>query len=225
MAAGLTLLPAVAVGWQRNVNLLDEWARQEWKTGSLETQVWFPSQSLGGVLQRYLTAIDTSKWHDRNYRDVHFLALDPRIVRGLWLGLAVSGYLGLLWMARKLNSNGWLAHSLALCALPLLQPFAHRIVLVVLLWPAMAMGALLARRESLSTPARYAFFAAVALLTLQPLVPGGQNQRTLQMIGVDFWAACLLTMALSISALSDVRKHARTTDGLDGTVHVAKAGL
>jgi hypothetical protein len=199
MAVGLTLLPAVALGWQRNASLLNEWVRQEWTTGSLETQVWFPSQSLGGVLQRYLSTTDTSKWPDRNYPDVHIVALDPRIVRGLWVGLAGIAYLGLLWIARaRLNSPDWLAHSLAFCALPLLQPFAHRIVLVVLLWPAMVTGALLARRESLSSPARYAFYAAIAILALQPLVPGSQNQRLLQMIGVDFWATCLLTLALLI---------------------------
>jgi hypothetical protein len=200
MTAVLTLLPAALLGWQRNASLLGQWAAQEWRTGSLEAQVWYPSQSLGGVLQRYLTAMDSSTWHDRNYRDVHFLALDPRIVRGLWAGLVGIGYVGLLWVARaRPNSTGWLEHSLAFCALPLLQPFAHRIVLVVLLWPALVAGVLLVRRESLSVLSRCAFYAAVAMLALQPLVPGGQTQRLFQMIGVDFWATCFLTIGFVFS--------------------------
>ena len=197
MVAGLTLLPAVFLGWQRHADLLGQWATQEWKTGSLEAEVWYPSQSLGGVMQRYLTAVDYSQWPDQNYRDVHFLTLDSRVVRGIWAVLAASGYLGLLLLARATaSSTGWLEHALAFCALPLLQPFAHRIIFVVLLWPALVAGVLLMRHRALSVWSRAMLCAAVVVLALQPLVPGSQAQRLFQVIGVDFWATCLLAIAL-----------------------------
>ncbi len=100
-AIGLTLLPAVHFGWRGNIALLRQWTAQEWGTGSLGQQAWFPSQSLGGVLQRYLTAMDYSNWPDPNYPHVNFVAMDPRIVRSLWMVLTVIGYGSLLLLARR----------------------------------------------------------------------------------------------------------------------------
>lgn len=194
---GLTLLPAVHFGWRGNIALLRQWAAQEWGTGSLGQQAWFPSQSLGGVLQRYLTAMDYSNWPDPNYPHVNFVAMDPRIVRVIWMLLTVIGYGGLLLLARaapaRLDS---LTDALSFCALPLLQPFAYRPEMVVLLWPAMTAGALLARREALPKWPRILLWAAVLLEALEPLTPGSQMQRFFQAAGVDCWATCLLAAGL-----------------------------
>jgi len=194
---GLTLLPSVYFGWRGNVALLRQWSTQEWGTGSLGEQVWFPSQSLGGVLQGYLTAMDFSRWPDHNYPHVNFVAIDPRIVRGAWMVLAAMAYAGLLLLARATPAPfESLADSLALGVLPLLQPFAHRIELVVLLWPGMLAGALLARREVLGKWPVLLLYAAVLIEGMEPLIPGGQSQRLFQAVGVDFWATCFLTAGL-----------------------------
>lgn len=194
---GLTLLPSVHFGWPGNIALLRQWTAQEWGTGSLGEQAWFPSQSLGGVLQRYLTAMDFSKWPDPNYPHTNFAALDPRDVRLAWLVLTVIGYGGLLLLARATpDALGSLIDALSFCALPLLQPFAYRPEMIVLLWPAMAAGTLLARRKALPKWALICLCGAVVIEGAEPLIPGAQTQRFFQSAGVDFWAASLLAAGL-----------------------------
>ena len=199
---GLTLLPAAYFGWGGNETLLRQWASQEFGTQFGAAQVWFPSQSLRGVLMRYLVEIDYSKLPDPNYRTVNLLALDPRSVRLLWLALATAGYVALLVLARnRAQSPGYTEHGLAFCALALLEPITHRIVLVVLLWPGMVAGAALATKGDLPRWARATLYAAVCLLALQPLVPGAASQRLFQVLGVDFLATCLVAAALAGASL------------------------
>lgn len=194
---GLTLLPSVHFGWRGNIALLRQWSTQEWGTGSLGEQAWFPSQSLGGVLQRYLTAMDFSRWPDPNYPHTNFVAMDPRVVRSAWIVLTAIGYAGVLLLARATpGSVDSLANAIALCVLPLLQPFTYRPEMVVLLWPAMAAGAFLARREALQRWAIFFLYAAVVIEAGEPLIPGERNQRFFQAVGVDFWATCLLAAGL-----------------------------
>src|SRR5690348_8586211 len=184
---GLMLLPAAYFGWSGNVNLVRDWIAQERSTSTLTAETWFPGQSLAGILERYLTVMDYSKWPDRNYVQLHFLHLNPRVVERIWYGLAGAAYLGLLWLARKTcetHENGspivggvLLADALAFCALPLLSPFAHRIAFVVLLWPAMIAGALLARPGFLSARARLLIWLAVAIEAIEPLLSSAKIQQ------------------------------------------------
>jgi glycosyl transferase family 87 len=206
MIAAFMLLPAAYFGWTDNLHLLREWIAQEWGTGSMATGTWFPSQSLSGVLQRYLTTMDYSKWPDPNYQQINSVHLDPRFVPLIWAPLAACGYLGLLWLARKASRIVTesrplflLTDALAFCALPLIEPFAHRIAFVVLLWPAMVSGALLARRRFLSKRSKVLIWTAVAIEGIEPLIPGATVQRIFQVLGVDFWATCILSAGLLIA--------------------------
>src|SRR5439155_11578894 len=54
----LALLPSFYFGFRGNLNLLGQWFSQEWRTQLGSSEVWFPNQSLRGVLMRYLTVID-----------------------------------------------------------------------------------------------------------------------------------------------------------------------
>ena len=203
--AGLMLLPAAYFGWSGNVSLLRAWTAQEWSTRGLAAETWFPGQSLAGIMQRYLTFMDYSKWPDRNYLQLHLLNLDPRLVEMLWYALAGAAYLGLLWMARQSSRTSdaerptLLTDALAFCALPLLSPFAHRIAFVVLLWPAMVAGALLARRGFPGALSKMLIYAAVIMETIEPLFSSAKMQRLFQVLGVDFWAACILTAGLLLA--------------------------
>jgi glycosyl transferase family 87 len=205
MVAALMLLPAAYFGWSGNINLLRQWFVQEWSTSGLGEDSWFPSQSLSGVLQRYLTLMDYSKWPDPNYLQLHVLNLDLQVVLSIWIILATGAYLGLLWLAHKSSAtakNGSppsLTDALAFCALPLVEPFAHRIALVVLLWPAVVAGALLVRPRFPSARSKLLLWMAVVIEGLQPLIPGAKMQRLFQVVGVDFWAACLLTAGLLLA--------------------------
>jgi Glycosyltransferase family 87 len=224
LTAVLTLLPAAYFGWSGNIRLARQWFAQEWSTSGLGEDAWFPSQSLSGVLQRYLTLMDYSKWPDPNYLQLHIVNLDLQVVLAIWLSLAAGAYLGLLWLAHKSSAtakNGsplFLTDALAFCALPLVEPFAHRIALVVLLWPAMVAGALLARPAFPSARSKLLLWMAVAIEGLQPLIPGAKMQRLFQVLGVDFAAACILTAGLLLAWMEWQRMQEA---GNPGTVSVS----
>lgn len=202
LIGGLTLLPAAYFGWNGNLHLLREWAAQEWATGSLQVGMWFPHQSLSGILERYLTRMDYSGWTDRNYVQLHLLHLSPVYIPWIWALLAGSFYLGLLWMARHTVETAWdrrhvlVMDSLAFSALPVLEPFAHRIAFVVLLWPAMVAAALLTRRGIPSAWSKGLICGAAVIEAIEALTPGARMQRLYQILGVDFWVTCILAAGL-----------------------------
>lgn len=196
----LTLLPAAYFGWQRNADLLRQWATQEWGPSSLSVDMWYPSQSLSGVLQRYFTAIDYSKAADPNYRTIEIVPIPPALVRGIWASLVVLSCGGLFLIAyTRPASSGWIEDSLAWCGVVMLEPFTHRISLLALLWPGMVAGMLLARPGAIPAWSRRLFYAATAIVVIEPLIPGRVTQRLFQVLGVDFWATILVTVALVIA--------------------------
>jgi len=193
----LTLVPAIHFGWHGNIGLLRQWTSQEWEPGSLSIDMWYPSQSLSGVLQRYLTFMDYSKAVDPNYLDIHVVALPTGAVRVLWACLAVLGYAALLLVAHaRPSSDGWIEDSLAWCGVVILEPFTHRISLLALLWPGMVAGTLLARPGALSSWSRRLLYTATVIITLEAIIPGRLVQRLFQVCGVDFGVVCLITTVL-----------------------------
>jgi len=222
LITGFMLLPAAYFGWGDNLRLVRQWIAQEWGTGSLGVSTWFPSQSLSGVLQRYLTTMDYSKWPDPNYHQLHLLHMDPRLVTWISALLAAGAYLGLLWLVRKTPATResqprlLLSEALAFCALPLLEPVSHRIAFVVLLWPAMVAGLLLTAPGFPSPRSKLLICAAVAIEAVEPLIAGAKAQRLFQVVGVDFWATCILTAGLLRAWMEWQRKQnaQRSSQGL-----------
>ena len=193
----LGLLPSVYFGFRGNLNLLGQWFSQEWHTQLGSSEVWFPNQSLRGVLMRYLTVIDYSQVPDSNYQQIHFAALDPELVRAVWIIVAAAAYIGLLGIAaRRRHTQGWLEHGLAFCFLALLEPFTQKYALAVLLWPALIAGCLLTKRS-----VRVLIYISTALVLIQPFTPGAAAQRLLQVLGFDFAAVVLLTVAVLVACL------------------------
>jgi glycosyl transferase family 87 len=195
----LALVPTVYFGWSGNFNLLAQWYRQESQTQLGETEIWFPNQSLRGVLMRYLTVIDYSQVPDSNYPQINIAALDPLIVRSIWMILAAGIYALLLFLAnRRRTTDGWLDHGLAFSLLPLLEPFTQKYALVALLWPALIIPSLMKR------PAiRTLLYCATALVVIQPLAQGAGTQRLLQVLGVDFAATTILAVAFCIACVDE----------------------
>src|SRR5205085_8614693 len=112
----LAMLPALYFGFGSNFRLLGQWFSQESQTQLSESEIWFPNQSLRGVLMRYLTVIDYSQVPDPNYAHVNILSFDPAIVRLIWMGLAAVAYSGFLWIAnRRRMEPDWLGQGLAFC--------------------------------------------------------------------------------------------------------------
>lgn len=198
----LTALPAAYFGPVRNIELLGLWATEEFHPQGGAGENWYPSQSLRGVLLRYLTAFDYSRYPDPNYPRVNLVALDPWLVEQVWFVLAAAGCIALLVSARAWRSSGeWAQHGLAFCALALFQPFTHKIALVVLLWPAVVAGALVSQEKIHPRWVRGLVYTAAALAVLQPLVPGRAAPRWFQALGMDFLVTCLLAAALGAVCL------------------------
>ena len=199
--AVLALLPSIYFGVSGNFNLLGQWFTQESHTQLSESEIWFPNQSLRGVLMRYLTVIDYSQVPDSNYAQVNVAALDPAVVRLIWMILAGAIYARFLFIAnRRRESDGWLDHGLAFCLLALLEPFTQKYALAVLLWPAMCAGDLMKNSRL-----RILIYGATVLVLIQPLAPGASAQRFLQVVGVDFAVTLILTTALAIPIIESRR--------------------
>ena len=196
----LSLLPSLYFGLSGNFDLLKQWYAQESQTQLGKSEIWFPNQSLRGVMMRYLTVIDYSHVPDSNYAAVNITAMDPATVRLLWLTMAGAIYAGFLLLAyRRRKSNGWLDHGLAFCVLALLEPYTQKYALVILLWPAIAVAGSMNNR-----PVRILMYCATVLVLIQPLVPGATAQRLMQVLGFDFGAALLLTVAIGAAAVESV---------------------
>jgi hypothetical protein len=193
--AVLLLLPALYFGFGRNFDLLAQWTRQEFATQTGQAEIWFPSQSLRGVLMRYLTVIDYSQVPDSRYPHVNVATVAPSTIRLVWMVLAGVLYAGLLAIAaRRRNMMFGVVEALAFTGLVLLQPFSQKYTLVVLLWPAMVAGRLVEKSR-----VRVMLYAATAVAFVQPLVNGATAQRLLQALGFDFLVTALLAVFLVIS--------------------------
>lgn len=190
--AMFALVPSFFFGFGGNLSLLGEWFHQEFATQTGESEIWFPSQSLRGVMMRYLTVVDYSRVPDSNYPLVHVAALDPGIVRTAWMILAGAAYCALLAVVRRrYPGRVYACDGLAFAALPLLQPFTQKYALVTLLWPALVAGRIPPGK------ARAALGAAMTLALIQPLIPGASAQRLMQALGLDFLASALIAGAIA----------------------------
>jgi hypothetical protein len=158
------------------------------------------------VLMRFLGSVNYANLTDANYPKLNVATLDLRLLEFVWLILATAGYAGLLLLARREpNSDDLTTHSIAFCALLLLQPFTQIGDLVILLWPIAIAVAALHDKAAIPKWGRTALYLALSLMVLKPLVPTREMQRLLQVAGVDFAALSLLTAGL-------LGKYLRTRD-------------
>jgi hypothetical protein len=202
LAAGvLTVAPSLWLGWNRTFHLLAEWFSQERRLNASGGDLWYPSQSLHGVMVRYLTLINYSPFPDRHYPLINFASMASTRVEELWVLLAVALFLfSLLWSYRCADEAT--AYSIAFCFLLILEPNVHRLVYVTLLWPALQAGRVVNNRAA-PPLVRRILLAAVAFAVLIPLVPGSASQRLAQVMGVDFFAVLIpLTVGLLIYSKS-----------------------
>jgi len=226
IALGLTLVPAAFLGPRTYAQLLKQWGAQEFGLAATPGEppglVGFPSQSLHSMMMRTFVSLDYSRLPDSNYPKFNLAALDSRAVELAWAVLAAAGYAGLLlfasrqrdaprfesgppetpqWETNAREINELRVHSVAFCGYLLLQPFTQRTDLVVLLWPILVGAGLLYRNQVyreqvLPRWSQAALWAALSLMVLQALLPGAATQRTLEVLGLNFWLTCLLTFGL-----------------------------
>lgn len=201
-AAALSLLPALWTGWSAHWADLSAWYEQESAIAATGGSIWFPSQSLLGVMTRHWTALSWRGQPDPNYPIVNWLALDPAAVRLIWFVLVIFGCLALWRRAWRLPAAAEpMAASAAFCAFILLTPYAQKqTALVVLAWPALA-----AARNAWAGPGwpRRLLAAAGAVIWLQPLTPSAWWQRVYEVWGLDALATVLLLAATQLQASHD----------------------
>lgn len=201
-AAGSAILwtaPILFFGWSRYVFLLHDFFDHVVALASNPEALWYSSQSLRGVLLRFLTHAAPPR---DGYPDVSFASLSPALVGNFCLALTAVVYgCAVVSMWRTPSSRRWLWDANAFALFSILQPFAMNSGLISLL-PAVLAGAhvysapagqyrVSARRWFLATCA----CAAVATATFyRPL------QRYALMLGIDFWLMVALAATLAIAA-------------------------
>jgi hypothetical protein len=183
--AVFTIAPGFWLGWTNLFHLLKQWFLQEQRINALLGDRWYPSQSLRGVMLRYLTRMDYSGLPDQSYRHVNFVSLPAWEVREFWLTLAiVLGLLALAWVYRCANDGA--AYSIFFCSLLIIEPNVQRLAYVSLLWPVLYAGTVITDQKApLFT--RRVLMGAAALAVLEPLIPGAASQRLAQVLGIDFF--------------------------------------
>ncbi len=193
-AALLSALPALHLGWPEYTLRLERWFAQESEIVAGATAIWFPSQSLLGVMSRYLTDIPYEELPDANYPEINFAALDPDGVYFAWAVLVVLLYgLWLWWAAREIRRQPLAMLGVGFCLLVIVQPYSQRqITLVVLLFPALVAGLAWLKLPRVS---RILMVAAAGLAVLPQALPSGQ--RWLQVLGLDAVVALLVGGALA----------------------------
>jgi hypothetical protein len=82
--------PSLYFGVGGNAYLLSRWTQQEISTQSGQTEIWFQSQSLRGVMMRYLTLVDYSVCRIP-LSVINIASVTPDKVRALWIALAGIG--------------------------------------------------------------------------------------------------------------------------------------
>jgi hypothetical protein len=190
---GITVLPALYFGIRGNLDLIQQWVHQEYLTQAGDEEIWFPSQSLRGVMMRYLTPIDYSQMPDSHYDNINVAVIDPGKIRTVWFVLAGIVYGVFLWQAHSQSiDKASVIEAIGFCLIALLEPFTQKYALVILLFPAFVIA-----REMKTTTVRAAVYLAIAIVLLQPLIPGSAAQREMQVLGFDFAATLMVAVGLS----------------------------
>jgi Glycosyltransferase family 87 len=192
-----TLVPGLWLGWRTFLDLFRKWFLQEQRINALLGDRWYPSQSLRGIMLRFLTRMDYSGLPDQNYRQVNFASLSSTEVRYFWLVFAIAlGVLALVWVYRCADEGA--AFSIFFCSLLIIEPNVQHLAYVTLLWPVLYAGVAITDPKAPPWTRKLIGCAAVVAVAA-PLVPGSASQRLAQVLGIDFIGVLLpMTIALLV---------------------------
>jgi len=200
-AASLVLwtAPALYFGWGRYIFLIHDFFNHVVALASDPESVWYSSQSLRGVLLRFLTHAVPPR---DGYPDASFAGFSPALVGGICYALSFAAYLYAVlstWTASPARRYIWDAASFAFFSF--LQPFAMNSGLISLL-PAMLVATHVYSASSGAYPraAKHFYLAACGFAAIASATFWRPLQRWALMLGVDFWLMLALTASLAIAA-------------------------
>ncbi len=220
-AAGSAVLwtaPILFFGWSRYVFLLRDFFDHVVALASNPEALWYSSQSLRGVLLRFLTHAAPPR---DGYPDVSFASLSPALVGNFCLALTavLYGY-AVFSMWRTPSSRRWLWDANAFVFFSILQPFAMNSGLISLL-PAVLAAAHVYSAPAGQYPAsaRRCFLATCACAAVATSTFYRPLQREALMLGIDFWMMVALAATLVIAA-SRGESHRRYTGSRSDTITI-----
>jgi hypothetical protein len=124
-SAAIWTFPLLAFGPALYGRLLQDWSRQEFANHVGLRDIWYPSQSLRGVLLRFFTdPVQTLPYHS-DFPDVHVLTLPPGLLILLWITVSVAAF---LYVTRRICSQRTSNERNGTCATSLSSPrFNHSV--------------------------------------------------------------------------------------------------
>jgi len=198
-SAVLWVAPVFFFGRARYVALMKDFYTHAVTLAGNPEAVWYSSQSLRGILLRFLTHAAAPR---DGYPDVSFAGLSPALVGGFCVVVTIVlyGYAVLsTWRAPESKRFLWDANAFVFFSI--LEPFAMNSGLISLLPGVLAAVHIYsAPPDKYPKAAKLAFliacsFAAIASCTFyRPL------QRVSLMLGIDFWMMLALGASLAIAA-------------------------
>ncbi len=112
----LWLAPILCFGAAQYGSMLQTWVHQESGTMLASVDIWYPSQSLRGLLLRFFTDPRMTQPYHGEFPDVHLVCIAPQWVIGGWL--VVSGIAFIYFIRRQSDEFHFIVFSA-------LQPFCN----------------------------------------------------------------------------------------------------
>jgi len=217
LALWLLLFPSIALGWERNLFLLERWSglmlRPYVTEGKVERDV--RNQSLAGLFQRVtsppIRALNNETTEDDAYQvdpAVNVVSLTPDQSRLVWRMLVIAAVAGLWWITRRSfpqTDRRWAEHEFALVLLAMLllseRSWKHHYVttlpsfVALFAWLAHRPPNAFARNWVIALTAIAALLPVIASQDVLKPIAGNHAVELLQAYGVYVWSAVLLTAA------------------------------
>ncbi|MDQ4123604.1 MAG: DUF2029 domain-containing protein [Acidobacteriota bacterium] len=222
------LLPAFYLGADLNFKLLNDWYNHVLVNTEFHELNGPINLSLKGQLDRYLVGVDYSKrTFDPDYQNVNVVSLSKNLVDQIWKISALlisAATLFLIWFSSKLrnktnfsktekpsqkisnqfDSFTYYEFGLMICLSLLIAPRSNKYYFLALFFPLIPFLHTFFRNKS---KMNILFFGIILILAcLLPLVPGRSLQRLLLVLGVDFYMALVLWIALAYNLYKESLK-------------------
>jgi hypothetical protein len=195
------LLPVPIFGIPRYWSLLHDWYNAVHRMGATYSEFYyFPSQSLRGILLRYLTSVAPPL---RSFPQINLLSLSPRTAILIWGIACLIAYTVIVIIMFRSNAHKqWAWDGAMFVVYSLLEPYAVKSGLISL-GPAALVAASLFTLATRARPpwsswANAFFLAACFISFIQAILQYKPWQRILLTIGLDFWGEILLLVAFLI---------------------------